>query len=130
MPESTILVPSTGTTSLKTSSVDSGTAHVQYVKELPADTVAAPGTWTAAVTASTIIAADADRVGAMITNTATVRVFLRLGGTAATTASGGYHTYLEPGERWELPEWACRLAVSAIALTTGGTLTYFLGTKA
>lgn len=130
MADSTVAVTAGAGTLLKSSLVDAGANHVQYVRELPADTTAAPGTWVLAVTATTIIAADAMRMGVMISNTGTARVFLRFDGSAATITLGGYHTYLDPGDRWELPEWACRLPVSAIAQTVGGTLTFFLGTKA
>jgi hypothetical protein len=128
--DSTVAITAGSGTLLKSSLVDAGANQVQYVRELPADVAAAPGTWTLAVTASTIIASDAMRLGVMISNTGTARVFLRFDGTAATSAVGGYHTYLEPGDRWELPEWLCRLPVSVIAASVGGTLTYLLGTKA
>lgn len=130
MADSTITISAGTGTPTKTSLVDTSTNHVQYVRELPADTSPAPGTWVLAVSASTIITANADRLGVMIVHTGTARVFLRFDGSAATTAVGGYHTFLDSGERFEVPQWAVRLPVSIIAASTGGTLTYWLGTKA
>jgi hypothetical protein len=55
MADATIAVtPGTGEL-LKTYQTDSNANDVQYVRELPADTVSAPGTWTLAVTATTIL---------------------------------------------------------------------------
>jgi hypothetical protein len=130
MADTTLAVTAGSGTLLKVSSTDAGANRVQYVRELPADTSNAPQTWTLATTATTLYSASADRPGVMIVNTGTARVFLRFDGTAATAAVGGYHNYLDAGDRWELPEWAVALGCSVIAAATGGALTYWLGTKA
>jgi hypothetical protein len=129
MPDSTIAVTAGAGTPLKTSLVDSSTNHVQMARELQADTSAAPGAWSFSTTASTsLIAADAQRVGVLMVNNGSSRVYFRFDATAPTAAS--HHWWLDPTERWEVPPAFCRLAVSVVAAGASGTLNYLLATKA
>lgn len=115
---------------MKTSQVDSSTNHVQYVRELQADTSAAPGSYTLSTTATTsAIAADAGRTGVLMVNNGTARVYLRFDSTAPSASS--HHWWLDPSERWEVPSAFARVAVSVISVAgASGTLTWLLGTKA
>lgn len=129
MADGTLAVTAGAGTLLKVSGVDSGANLVQYVREIQADTMAAPGSWTVSTTASTSqIAADAQRTGVLMVNTATGRVYFRFDATAPTTTA--YHWYLDSGERWEVPQAFCRLAVSMLGASgASGALIYTLGTK-
>lgn len=130
MGDTTIAITAGSGTSLKTSQVDSATNHVQYVRELQADTAAAPGSWALSTTASTSqIAADAARTGVLMVNNGTGRVYLRFDATAPSAAS--HHWWLDSSERWEIPAAFCRLAVSVISVVgASGNLLYLLATKA
>jgi hypothetical protein len=65
---------------------------------------------------SIVLAANANRSGVMITNTATGTVFLTFGGASSTT---NYSIALSAGAYLELPEWACKSSIQAIK--TGAT---------
>jgi len=77
--------------------------------------------WTVSTTASTSqIAADATRVGMLITSLANGRVYLRWDATAPTAAN--CHTFIDPGERLLVPDYAVELAVSMTGSVSGGTI--------
>lgn len=105
----------------------------QIVRTAKADTVssAAPTSWTVSTTASTSqIAADESRVAMLIYNASTVRVYLRFDSTAPVAAGTNAHWYLDSGDRWEVPDGICQLAISIIAATSGtGTVNFTLGTE-
>lgn len=104
--------------------------RVQYVTELDASAVGAgPGTWTLATTAATsVIAADIQRVTILMVNWGAGRVCMNFSSTAPTLALADY--YLDPGERFVVPSGLSKLAVSFIAQSASGTLSYTLGTAA
>lgn len=87
--------------------------------------------WAASTTATTsVIAADATRVGVLIVNNTTGKVYLRFDSTAPTSATNGHHFYLEASERWEVPEqWSC-LAMSVIGSGAIGHVVFHLCTAA
>jgi hypothetical protein len=130
MADSTIAVTAGSGTPMKTSQVDSSTNHVQYVRELQADTAATPGSYTLSATATTsAIAADAARTGLLFVNNGSARVYIRFDTTAPTSTTN--HWWLDPSERWEVPSAFCRLVVSLISSAGAtGTLNWALGTKA
>lgn len=87
--------------------------------------------WTASTTASTSqVAADTTRVGVLITNNSTGKIYLRFDATAPTSQSNGHHFYLEAGERWEVPYWLSTLAISVIAAIASGHVVFHLATAA
>lgn len=102
-------------------------SRVQVVREHSA-TAVTHGVWTLAVTGATVIPADTNRVGIWITNTGGARVFLRFDTTAPTSAV--HHWYLDPWDRYEVPYWGTELAVSMLAASATGSLTYALATAA
>jgi hypothetical protein len=122
------VTPGSGTT-LRTYDPTSG-GRVQYVTELDASAVGAgPSSWTLATSATTSqITADATRTTIMMVNWGSARVFMNFSATAPTTALADW--YLDPGDRWVVPDSLCKLAVSFIAQSAGGVLGYTLGTIA
>lgn len=103
---------------------------VQYVKELDASaTGAGPSSWTLATTAATsVIAADVQRTDIMMVNWGSSRVCMNFSSTAPTTTLADW--YLDPGDRFVVPNGLAQLAVSFIAVAAGGVLSYTLGTLA
>lgn len=94
-----------------------GGDHQQVVREARA-TAVTTNSWTVSTTASTSqIAADVNRVMLIMSNQSTVRVYLRFDSTAPTTST--YHWYLDSGDRWEVPEHLCQLAVSMLGEAVG-----------
>lgn len=85
--------------------------------------------WPASQTATTsVIAADVTRVGVLIVNNTTGKVYFRFDATAPTAATNGHHFYLEASERWEVPEkWSC-LAMSVIGSSAIGHVVFHLPT--
>lgn len=129
MGDTTLAITAGSGTPMKTSQVDSSTNHVQYVRELPADTASAPTGWTLSTTASTsVIAANNDRIGVLMVNNGNARVYLNFSSTAPTATAN--HWYLDPADRYEVPAAFVKLAVSFVAAGSGGSLNYLLGTKA
>jgi hypothetical protein len=122
-------VPNTGSATLLTYAPTTG-GVIQYVKELDASAVGAgPSSWTLATTASTsVIAADAQRTSVLMCNWGQARVHLNFSSTAPTATLADW--YLDPGDRYSVPDGLAQLAVSFIALGTGGVLSYTLGTFA
>jgi hypothetical protein len=92
---------------------------------------ASPATWAVLTTASTSqIAADESRMSMLIYNASNVRVYLRFDSTAPLIAGTNAHWYLDAGDRWEVPDGVCQLAISIIAATAGsGTVNFTLGTE-
>lgn len=87
--------------------------------------------WTASTTASTSqVAADATRVGVLIVNNSTGKVYFRFDSSAPTSATNGHHFSLEAGERWEVPYWLSTLAISVIAAVASGHVVFHLATAA
>lgn len=120
------VTPGSGTT-LKVYAQTSG-GSIQYVRQLDA-TAVTHGSWTLSATATTsAIAADVTRVGVTMVNNGTLQVFMRFDATAPTTTVN--HWYLDPGDRYEVPEAYHTVAISLISTGTGGALTYSLSTAA
>jgi len=104
-----------------------GGDHQQVVREARA-TAVTTNSWTVSTTASTSqIAADVNRVMVLMANQSTVRVYLRFDSTAPTAST--YHWYLESGDRWEVPEHLCTLAISMLgASASSGSMHSLLAT--
>lgn len=101
---------------------------VQVVREDKA-TASTTDQWTIATTAATSrIAADTSRVGITMTNIGGGRVYIRHDATAPTALL--YHTYLDGGDRYEVPADATELAVSMLGSAAGGTIVSQLRTAA
>lgn len=87
--------------------------------------------WTASQTAATsVIAADATRVGVLVVNNTTGRVYFRFDTTAPTSASNGHHWFLESKERWEVPEHLTSVVWSVVAEIASGHVVFHLATVA
>jgi hypothetical protein len=106
--------------------------HDQVVRESPATAIAAPTSWTLAVSAATsVIAADITRRSVILwNNSSTGTVYLRYDATGPTTAAGGWHDQLPPGARLEVSKEMVTLAQSYIASVASGTLEISLATAA
>lgn len=127
MADSAVAITAGSGTSIDTFAVAGGD-HQQVVRESRA-TAESESFWAASLTASTSqVAADAGRVGVLITNNTTGRVFFRFDSTAPTSATNGHHFYLESGERWEVPYWLSTLAISVIAAIASGHVVFHLAT--
>lgn len=105
----------------------------QIVRLAKADTVssAAGTSWSVSTTAAqSQVAADENRVAHLIYNASTVRVYIRYDNTAPLAAGTNAHWYLDAGDRYEVPDALCQLAVSIVAATSGtGTVNFTLGTE-
>lgn len=105
----------------------------QIIRTAKADSVssAANTTWTVSTTAAqSQIAADENRVGMLIYNGSTVRVYFRYDNTAPLAAGTNAHWYLDAGDRYEVPDAFCQLAISIVASVSGtGTVNFTLGTE-
>jgi hypothetical protein len=87
--------------------------------------------WAASLTATTsVIAADVSRVGVLITNNTTGRVYFRFDTTAPTNATNGHHWFLESGERWEVPGHLSGVVMSVIAAIASGHVVFHMATAA
>jgi hypothetical protein len=123
----TIAVTAGSGTSVGTFVKTSGSVHHQLLRLVPVDGET-DGTWTLAITAATsVIAADVNRVRLLMWNNGSARVYMRFDTTAPTSANA--HWFLEPGERWMEPEDMAGLVHSFLAAGVGGTLNYWLGTN-
>lgn len=97
-----------------------GGGHQQIVREARA-TTENDDSWPVVTTAATSrIAADINRVGMRMTSFATGRVYIRFDSTAPTAANA--HWFLDPDERWELPNDVVQLAISFTGAVAGGTI--------
>lgn len=85
--------------------------------------------WAVNTTAQAVISADENRVGVLVCNLSTVRVYLAFNG-AATVTSSNADWYLDAGDRWEIPDPWVQSAISCIAASAGsGTCNFSLGTE-
>ena len=86
----------------------------------------AGSTWPLSTTAAVVIAADVQRVGYWIVNTASARVYLCFGSDTPTATY--HHAYLDPGDMLVSDYWATELAVRMVAASASGALSYGLAT--
>jgi hypothetical protein len=85
--------------------------------------------WAVSTTAAAVISADENRVGVLVCNLSTVRVYLAFNNSASVTSSNA-DWYLDAGDRWEIPDPWVQAAISAVAATAGsGTCNFSLGTE-
>lgn len=85
--------------------------------------------WAVSTTAAAVISADESRVGVLVCNLSTVRVYLAFN-NAATVTSSNADWYLDAGDRWEIPDPWVQSAISAVAASAGsGTCNFSLGTE-
>lgn len=107
--------------------------YQQIIRQVMADAVSTAGatSWTISTTASqSQIAADEARVAALIYNAATARVYIRFDNTAPLASGTNAHWYLDAGDRYEVPNGVCQLAISIVGSTAGtGTVNFTLGTE-
>lgn len=81
-------------------SLDSGGVHYDRTTPLPAST-ATRASVAASATAVTLLAANANRLGASVTNDGSTDLHIALGAAAATTTD--YTAKIAAGARWDLP---------------------------
>src|SRR4051812_48799501 len=87
--------------------------------------------WAALVTGTTsVVAADVTRIGVLVVNRTTGRVYFRFDATMPTAATNGSHWFLDADERWEIPEDKTGLAMSVIAAIASGHVVFHLTTAA
>jgi len=102
--------------------------HEQYVRQRTV-TATTLDEWTVATTGvASRIAADVTRVGMLMVNGSTGRVYLRFDNTIPTSTAFGW--FLEPGDRWEVPYAFVQRAVSVLGTIASGELYTTLGTAA
>lgn len=120
------ITPGSGN-NIDTHQISSGD-HQQIVRLAKADTDT-PSQWAVSTSAQLAVSADENRVGMLIYNASTVRVYLAFN-ALATVTSANADWYLDSGDRWEVPDPWCQAAVSAIAASAGsGTCNFSLGTE-
>jgi hypothetical protein len=125
--DSAVAITAGAGTNIDTYAITGGD-HQQVIRQAKA-TAESDQQWTISTTASTSqIAADASRVGVLMVNLGSGRVYLRFDATAPTATV--FHWYLEAGDRWELPDYAVTLAISVLGQFAGGTLNTELFTSA
>jgi hypothetical protein len=106
----------------------SGGDHQQVVR-IAKGTAETENAWTISTTASTSqIAADASRLGMLMVNFGSGRVYLRWDATAPTATVCDW--FLEAGDRYEVPEYLVTFAVSMLGQFAGGTVNTKLVTSA
>lgn len=129
MADSAVAITAGSGTNIDTYQITGGD-HQQVVRHARA-TAETDNMWLASTTAATSqVAADASRLGVMVVNNSTGRVWFRFDSTAPTSALNGHHWYLEPGERWEVPEAWSTLAISMLAQIASGYVVTHLVTAA
>ena len=85
--------------------------------------------WPVTTVAAAVVSADENRVGVLVCNLSTVRVYLAFNASAAVTSSNA-DWYLDSGDRWEIPDPWVQQAISAVAASAGsGTCNFSLGTE-
>jgi hypothetical protein len=127
MADSAVAITAGAGTNIDTFAI-SGGDH-QQVFRLAKGTAKTEQSWTISTTASTSqIAADASRLGVMMVNGGSGRVYLRFDASAPTGTV--FHWFLEAGDRYDVPEYAVTLAVSVLGQFAGGTLQTTLFTSA
>lgn len=121
-------VTGTATVSLRASlgngliNVETDAAGAQKAREIRG-TTSTFTQWTIATTAAvSVVAADPNRLAVTLTVSATAagRVYLRFDATAPTAAA--YSWYLDPDERYEVPQAMTGLAISLLGSAAGGTV--------
>lgn len=84
--------------------------------------------WAVSTTAQAVLSADENRLGVLVYNASTVRVYLAFN-ALATVTSANADWYLDSGDRWEIPDPWVQQALSAVAASAGsGTCNFSLGT--
>jgi hypothetical protein len=127
MADSAVAITAGAGTNIDTFAI-SGGDHQQVIRKAKA-TAESDQQWPISTTASTSqIAADASRVGVLMVNMGSGRVYLRFDATAPTGTV--FHWYLEASDRWELPDFAVTLAISVLGQFAGGTLNSWLAVSA
>lgn len=100
----------------------------QIIRTVKADTDN-NNNWAVSTTPAAVIAADENRVGVLVCNLSSVRVYLAFN-NAATVTSANADWYLDSGDRWEIPDPWVQMAISAVAASAGsGTCNFSLGTE-
>lgn len=119
MADSAVAITAGTGTNIDTFAVAGGD-HQQIVRDAKA-TAESDNFWTIATTAATsVIAADASRLGVWLTHTGSGRVYLRFDSTAPTPTV--FHWYLEAWERFDVPNYAVTFAISMLGQFAGGTV--------
>jgi hypothetical protein len=127
--DSSVAITAGSGTSIDTFAKTDG-QHQQIVRLAQGDTVTT-NAWAASTTAATsVVAADINRLMVLILNNSTGRVYLRFDATAPTTATNGHHLWLDPGDMYECPVELATLAVSMLAATVSGHVVSTLVTEA
>lgn len=85
--------------------------------------------WAVSTAAAVVVTADENRVGVLVCNLSSVRVYIAFNNAAAVTSSNA-DWYLDAGDRWEIPDPWVQAAISAVAASAGsGTCNFSLGTE-
>lgn len=122
---SSVAVTPSGSTLMKCFQEAGGT-YVQYAREVRATAVTL-NSWTITTAGqASQVAADVNRTGMLMVNGGTGIVYIRFDSTIPTTTA--YHWYLDPADRWEVPDQFVQLAVSLDGATAGGVFLTTLGT--
>jgi hypothetical protein len=110
-----------------------GSDYDQVVREARATAKGTLGNipWTVTTTGlSNVIAADVTRVGLILVSAATGIVYLRYDATIPVPATPVYDWLLQPGDRYEVPQAFCQLAISMVGSVNGGVMLAAAGTAA
>lgn len=127
MADSAVAVTAGTGTTIDTYQIASGD-HQQIIRQAKA-TAKTDNSWTVATTAvSSQVAADASRIGIMMVNGGSGRVYIRFDATLPTPTTAA--TFLEAGDRYEVPEYAVTLTISVLGQFAGGILYTTLFTSA
>lgn len=127
MPDSNVAITAGSGTLVDTFQLAGGD-HQQVVRPAAATAVSL-NTWTVTTTGqASQVAADLGRVGLLMVNTSTGRVYLRFDSTIPTSTA--HHWFLEPGDRYEVPSALVALAVSMLGTVAAGTVLSCLATAA
>jgi|SRR5690349_1804316 len=127
MADSAVAITAGSGTNIDTYAITGGD-HQQIFRKAKG-TAESENSWTISTTASTSqIAADTSRLGIMMVNFGSGRVYLRFDSTAPTATVCDW--YLESGDRYEVPEYAVTFAISMLGQFAGGTVNSKLVTSA
>lgn len=106
--------------------INAASQNEQYVR-VRAASATTLDEWTVSTTGvASRIAADVTRVGMLMVNGSSGRVYLRFDNTIPAALSYGW--FLESGDRWEVPAWLVQRAVSVLGTVTNGELYTTLAT--
>jgi hypothetical protein len=101
--------------------------HQQIIREARAS-ASTSNVWTVTTTGQSLqIAADISRVAIIMINYSTSRVFLRFDSTIPTATTADW--YLDPMDRYEVPNCLVELGVSMLGTTASGTVQSRLATE-